>query len=376
MRIPEKSSDFKVSKELLKDILKLNRADNHTGFFIILFNYLLVAICIFLTLKISWWFYPLSLIVIGSVHRTFANLLHDGSHGILAVDKTLNRIYGAYLTGYPIFHMVMPYKQSHLLGHHRHLGDPKKDPDFLFQRQCGMYDPEEKHWQFFARNIVLAMLGYRSIAYIRYIFRDRIFFDASSLSEDKRRSVIRERISFLATWVVILTGLLLFGVMKEFFFFWIVPMFTTTIAIGWLAELAEHYPLPDAENTQLMMTRNRHGWWIENFLFGRHGDRFHLIHHLSPSIPCYHLKAAHRILLKDDCYLAWDSLWGGIFTRVGPDKETLISYVRKYKDWQRKGALTPDGQSFGFQILRSYLRLIGKNAAPQVIGKADHLKIN
>jgi fatty acid desaturase len=367
VRIPEKSTDFKVSREILKEVLKLNKADNHSGIIIILFNYLLVAICVWLTLRVSYWFYPLSLIVIGSVHRTFANLLHDGSHGILAADRTLNRIYGAYLTGYVIFHMVMPYKQSHLLGHHRYLGDPDKDPDFLFQRQCGMYNPREKNWIFFTKYILLAVLGYRSLSYIRYIFRDRIFFNTKGLSKEKRRETMRERFNFLATWAVILTGLALFGLMKEFLFFWIVPMFTTSIAIAWLAELSEHYPLPDAENTQLMLTRNRHGWWIENFLFGRHGDRYHLIHHLSPSIPCYRLKAAHQILLKDECYRAWDSLWGGIFTKVGPDKETLTSYVRKYKNWQQGGLKVADDQSFGFHILRSYLGLIENRPLKQAI---------
>lgn len=366
MRIPEKAADFKVSREILKEVLNLNKANNYSGLLIILFNYLLVAICIFLTLEVSYWFYPLSLIVIGSVHRTFANLLHDGSHGILAANKTLNKIYGAYLTGYPIFHMVIPYKQSHLLGHHRYLGDPEKDPDFLFQRECGMYNPQEKNRMFFAKYILLSVLGYRAVSYVRYIFRDRIFFDTKDLPEDKRKQTIRERLYFLATWVVILTSLSLLGFMTQFFFFWIVPMFTTSITIGWLAELAEHYPLPDAENTQLMLTRNRHGWWIENFLFGRHGDRYHLVHHLSPSIPCYNLKAAHQIFLKDDHYRAWDSLWGGIFTKVGPNKVTLIKYVKKYKNWQQGGSKTSDDQSFGYRILRSHQRLIGNKTTPQV----------
>lgn len=327
-----------------------------------------------LTLYVSYWCYPIALIVIGSVHRTFANLLHEGSHNLLATNKVLNRIYGAYLTGYPIFHMVMPYMQSHLQGHHGHLGDPEKDPDFHFHIQCGLYNIKEKTWVFFTKNFVLAVIGYRSLAYIRYIFRDRIFFNASGFSPEKRKKVKEERIYFLITWAIIIAVLAWVNGLTLFLFFWIVPMFTTGIAIGWFAELAEHYPLPEVENAPMLLTRNRHGWWIENFLFGRHGDRLHLIHHLSPAIPCYNLKAAHKILLKDECYRAWDGLWGGIFTRTRPGQETLVSYVKKYRNWQRNGGKQANGQSFGLHVLQAYLKLV-KQGDPEGESNEDDQRV-
>lgn len=363
MKKQSKHLDFEVSKEILKEILSLNKGNKHSGGLIILFNYALVALCIYLTLGISYWFYPLSLIVIGSVHRTFANLLHEGSHNMLASNKIINKIYGAYLTGYPIFHMVIPYQRTHLQGHHRFLGDPEKDPDYHFHIQCGLYNPREKSWIFFTKNLFLAVIGYRSLSYIRYIFRDRIFFDTTGMSKARRKETMWERFYFLLTWVVIITAFAWTGYMVEFLLFWIVPMFTTGIAIGWIAELAEHYPLPESESIPLMLARNRHGWMIENFLFGRHGDRYHLIHHLSPGIPCYNLKTAHQILLKDENYRTWDSIWGGIFTKAQPNTESLLTYVRKYKHWQQQGG-REGSESFAFFMLNQYHKLDQREAPP------------
>lgn len=38
-----------------------------------------------------------------------------------------------------------------------------------------------------------------------------------------------------------------FGVIGQLLLFWLVPLFTMAVAVGWIIELAEHYPLPAAE---------------------------------------------------------------------------------------------------------------------------------
>ncbi|MBL4557764.1 MAG: fatty acid desaturase [Rhodobacteraceae bacterium] len=151
---------------------------------------------------------------------------------------------------------------------------------------------------------------------------------------------------FTATWLVVIGTVGWLGIWLEFLLFWIVPLFTTTIAIGWCTELAEHYPLPQSENKRLLMTRNRHGWWLERFLFGRHDDNYHLVHHIFPTVPFHNLKKAHEVLLEDPAYRQWDEVWGGIFTRDHPGQETLMSYVKKYRSERSPQYLRKDGPSF------------------------------
>ncbi|CAM3616803.1 fatty acid desaturase [Pseudoalteromonas sp. A22] len=335
------SLDMKISRETLRKISKLKR-DNYSCLLIILFNCLIVAVSIYVCVVVSYIFYPLAVILIGSVHRVFANLLHETSHNTFAENKILNHIGGTYLSSYLVFHMAVPYKCSHMK-HHSHLGDRQEDPDFEFHISCGLYDNSQPvHW-FIIKNILLSMIGYRSIQYIKYIFKDRIFFDMTGQSDKTKREAVRERWAFFVYWAVLASLIVYFGVITEFILFWLVPMFTAGITIGWLAELAEHYPLPELEKESLFLTRNRNGTWLENFIIGRHGDRYHLIHHLAPNIPCYKYKAAHQALLNEEAYRNWNDMCGGIFTWRNDKEESLISFIIKYRDWQKTN---PDSESF------------------------------
>lgn len=286
---------------------------------------------IYLTVAVSFWFYPVALIIIGSVQRTFANILHESAHFHFAKNKVLNFVGGTFLTSYLVFHMFVPYRNSHVGFHHRHFGDPEDDPDYNFHILLGLYEAKESHTKFIIKNLVLALIGYRSWEYVKYIYHDRILFAQDKVVIRMPISITADRLMFLGTWIAVVAVVTWLGIWFEFFLFWIVPCFTTYIAIGWCAELAEHYPLPESEDKRLLMTRNRHGLAIENFLFGRHYDRYHLVHHIFPTIPFYNLKRAHEVLLRDPAYRQWDAMWGGIFTRNHPDQETLISYVKKYK---------------------------------------------
>lgn len=148
-----------------------------------------------------------------------------------------------------------------------------------------------------------------------------------------------ERLLLGAEWAAIVAVCLTQGWAQLLLLFWFAPMFTTFIAIGWLTELAEHYPLPESEEKQILMTRNRNGWAVENFLFGRHHDHYHPVHHLNTGVPFWNMKRAHQILLGDSAYAGWDQMWAGILTRQpgDHDKQTLISYASQYRTWRRQG---------------------------------------
>ncbi|HEY1973783.1 MAG TPA: fatty acid desaturase, partial [Pseudonocardia sp.] len=232
-----------------------------------------------------------------------------------------------------------PYRNSHIGFHHRFLGDPERDPDYSFHRECGIYDHRSGNWSFFLRNIVLAMIGFRTVEYVRYVVEDRLLYRGDKAAVSMPVGVRTERILLSALWVAVLTPIVLFGWLPVFLLLWVVPMFTSAVAIGWLSELAEHYPLPESENRPILMTRNRHGWAIERFLLGRHNDNYHLVHHLNTGVPFWNMRKAHEVLLGDPAYARWDGLWAGILTRTRrrATQETLVSYAAKYRDWRREG---------------------------------------
>jgi len=331
---------IRVGPPTLKKLQPLLKLDNHHWLIALAIDYALIGFAVFLTLGVSWWLYPISLVIIGSTQRAFANLLHESSHGILAENRAINVIAGTVLSGWWIAHLLVAYRQSHVAFHHRYYAKPEGDPDIRFHRDLGLYDPNESHRRFLVKNVVAVLLGFRAPAYLLYLWRDRICFRDREVTLPMPLSAAAERRLFFVFWATVAVALTLAGLWAEFLLFWAVPFFTTFAVIGWLAELSEHFPLPDSETDKLLMTRNRYGWAIERFLFGRHGDAYHLVHHVMPTIPTWNLARANRILREDPVYRRWDDAWGGLFTRDRPGQETLLSYIAKYRE-ARAGGLPP-----------------------------------
>jgi fatty acid desaturase len=322
-----------------KELRELCRLDDYHGPLAILFEYALIAASVALCVAGSYWFYPVALVVIGSTQRFMAHFLHEAAHKVLAGNKALNLIGGSVLSGYLVLHLFGPYRSSHVGNHHRNLGDGQSDPDYSFHIECGLYDIDRSDRNFFYRDLLLSVLGLRTVSYLNYVARERIFCDSSKLTVSVPISLRRERVVLLAEWAAIIGLCAWFGWLPQLALFWFVPLLTTNAAIGWLAELSEHYPMPESERQPLLLTRNRHGRLLEWFLISRHNDRYHLVHHLNTGIPHWNLGKAHRVMLRDPGYAAWDGLWAGAFTRPRNrrDKETVISYAAKYRQWRRNG---------------------------------------
>lgn len=332
--------DFaRLSPDIRRKLRALCELDNYHAVLGLLFDYAVVAVAVWLSVGVSWWLYPVSIVLIGSTQRALVNVLHEASHKVLTRNQRLNVLLGTVFSGHLVFHMYNPYRSSHIGFHHRFLGDPGKDPDYSFHLECGIYDPAASNTRFFVRNILFAVLGLRTFEYVRYVVEDRLLFRQKDVAVSMPISLRAERFVLAGVWAAILTVLALGGWLLPFALFWLVPLFTVAVAIGWLSELAEHYPLPESENKQILMTRNRHGWAIERFLLGRHNDNYHLVHHLNTGVPFWNMKRAHRVLLDDPAYARWDGLWAGILTRSPGrrERETLLSYAEKYRNWRRAG---------------------------------------
>jgi fatty acid desaturase len=332
--------DFsRLDHEVRRRLKRLCRTDNYHAAAALLFDYLIVSVAVYLSVGVSYLLYPISLIIIGSTQRAFVNLLHESAHKVLARNATLNLVLGTVFSGYLVLHLYNPYRNSHIGFHHRYLGDPERDPDYNFHVGVGLYDHTVSEKRFFLQNIMLAVLGFRTVEYLKYVVRDRILFTSDKVTVSMPVKQTTERVVLAVQWTAIIGLSVSLGWFTHLLLFWFVPLFTTAIAIGWLSELAEHYPLPESEDKPLLMTRNRHGWAIERFVLGRHHDNYHLVHHLNTGIPFWNMKRAHRVLLQDPAYARWDGIWAGILTRsrARRDRETLVSYATKYRQWRRGG---------------------------------------
>lgn len=283
MQFSPKINKYRFNYAIEQEIRRLFKLNNWRGVLALFADYFMIIFAIFIS-KECIYLYPISIFVIGSRQRAFATLMHESVHGTLAKNKTLNYILGSFFSGFLIFQSYSKYKKSHIRKHHAFLGDSVNDPDYNYHLSLGIYKNSQKKkidLRFQKLNI------FKKIAtYPLYLISQRVNIFTASDSQ---------AIFAIAYILTILTCIFTLGCFKLFVLYWLIPLFTSFIVIGFFIELAEHYPMVHGGNLDIQMSRNRFSHGLEAFFLGIHNENFHLIHHLRPGIPFWNMKRAHTV---------------------------------------------------------------------------------
>lgn len=300
-------------REALKPLQQLN---DWRGPLAVAEDYVVIGIAVCLSL-LSFYFYPLSLLLIGSRQRALTSILHESCHLTLARNRALNNFLGRWLAGSAIFQSYDAYRKSHVVRHHAFLGDASRDPDYIHCIETGLAAVKTPR-EFMRRFVLQTVLLGNVPSYLRYIVVNRLAAIANNPRESIGLVVVQALICAALTTTAGVYGYLLF---------WLVPFFTSFQVVGWLSEIAEHYRLYERNQSTLTMTRNRFPAWWERVFIGMHGDNYHLTHHLFAGIPFWNLKHAHAILQRDPNYRALNQFSGGIVSAPAPRKSVLRQIV-------------------------------------------------
>ncbi|MPW23762.1 Fatty acid desaturase [Paraburkholderia piptadeniae] len=315
----------RFSRDITRDLSEL-KPDNITGALYILKDYLVILACAYATVRITWWLYPIAVLIIGAQQRGLTTIAHDAAHRTLAKNTRWNYLLGIVFAAYPLLQRHWAYRYSHVHLHHPHLGDPEKDPDLKFFISSGVYDV--RHPREYAFSIVWkAMLGGATLRYLRYLWNYRFLISREGRKDIDRLGAAIDTYGFAVFWLVVILGFIQAKSLDMLALFWLIPYLTTFQALGWFIELAEHSPMCETETDDVYLTRNRKGNLIERLLFGANLDEYHLEHHLSPGIPFWHLKRAQKIRLRDPQYAEVADSWGGLFARGPKGQPSVISQL-------------------------------------------------
>jgi fatty acid desaturase len=307
------------------------RPDNFTGALYISKDYLVIVSCAVAVTQLSWWLYPIAVLIIGAHQRGLTTISHDAAHRILARSTWLNYVLGVVFAAYPLFQRHYAYRLSHVQRHHPHLGNPDKDPDLAFFLRSGVY--EVRHpVRYFADLIVQPVLGGATLAYLSYLWTHRFRVKQEAADGIDVRKIWLDTVGFVAFWVAVVALAAYFGLFVELLLFWVVPYLTSFQILGWFIEVAEHSPMCETESKNIYLTRNRKGNWIERILFGVNFDEYHLEHHLSPGIPFWHLHSAQQIRIQDPEYAAVARTWGGLFVSGPQGQRSVIGQLMDRND--------------------------------------------
>lgn len=331
---PNRFEHHVFDKSIVREIKEL-KPDNWHGIAYLLKDYLVIASFIYISVGVSWWFYPVSVLMIGAHQRGISTVLHDSAHGVLSRNRALNFLLGTLPTAWLIFQRHFAYRESHVMTHHPYLGRADRDPDLEFFVREGVFTPMPDR-EYLWRVVILPLLGSKTWAYMKYLVRNRyqMLIETFGSREQHRTPAGKswhyqfDRWGFLVFWLGVLAVSYSAGLMWYLLAFWIVPYITAFHILGWFIELSEHCSSTENRNTIVLMARNRRSRHIERLLTSINNDGYHLDHHLDPTTPFWQLPRAHTIRMRDVVYASHCKESGGLFQGASDGAPSIIELLR------------------------------------------------
>lgn len=315
MSSTDRADRYRFSPEILAAVQAASRLDNWHGPLEIIEHWAWIAAwCAASVLAFAhaplWAAVPVYLVAIffiGGRQRALAGVLHMAVHRAFMAHHRTGSVLGAVLGGYPVLQSYTGYRASHLGEHHGRLGDPERDPDYRQYRDNGLCG-ENLGRAALRRYLRTAISPRATASYVLYLLRHRIVAGGESGRERWLRVAL---LAAVVAWAV------LGGWWAWLLLLWFVPLVTTQVWIGAVAELMEHFPLIEsAPRVDIYMSWNRVYGLGTRFVLGeKDGEGFHLVHHLFPRTPMWRLRQVDAILRRDPVYAALprlDGMLGGM----------------------------------------------------------------
>lgn len=234
----------------------------------------------------SWTFRFACLPFVAALQNHLQILFHEGAHYQLVPKKRLNDIATNIFCGVPFFGLVSQYRYFHFQ-HHRHLKDPKLDPEVSFYEDQG-YRFEPLPLEKLLKIIFLDLCGYH---FFQFFFSYQLYL-AREIQERRLPQISKGEWTSIAV-VAIGVGILLTmphgG--RIFLWYWILPQVTFLFFFLKLQGYGEHRARSGKidEFTSDLET----GKITRFFIYPYNSDR-HLTHHLYPNVPWYRLRSLGR----------------------------------------------------------------------------------
>jgi len=225
-------------------------------------------------LQWGWIASPLAIFVIGNRQRALGNLLHDASHWSMDVHRKRAAGIANVLFCWPLSVSMPVYRREHNQ-HHRFLGNPAYDPDFIQDEGDLRRGPLAVWWG-----------QVRSWP----LFREAVFGNFGRMKRSAQLGVA-------AWWIVVLGLVARFGGVYAALVFgalWLVSKATVFHGITAFREISDHVGLTPGSLVGFSRNHPFQGWLGP--VFHPHNNGYHLLHHLTPGIPFHAIPRAHELL--------------------------------------------------------------------------------
>lgn len=246
--------------------------------------------------KISFWFYPLVALLIGSRFFALTLLGHEATHGNLFKQRALNAFVGRWLFHFPCFISHSYYSHLHLT-HHRFLGMPLDFDKEIYQKTW------RNKTQFYKWIFFKIVSGQAFIDFSVYYNGIPSLIKGKYLLKGKT-----DRVHFLIFWFSVLAVFGYFSILGKLFLYWLIPFYVWMPWI-YITNQLEHLH-PDNSKTGFSRDLIFKSRWMQELLFPLNLN-FHHTHHVRPNIPFYNLEM--RSALENGNRTPINSVWPVIF---------------------------------------------------------------
>jgi fatty acid desaturase len=236
----------------------------------------------------------LALFVIAARQLGMAIVMHEAAHRTLFRNRRLNDWVGNWLSAYPVWAEVAPYRAYHL-AHHSRTGTDQ-DPDL------GLAAPFPITRASFRRKVWRDLSGQTGWKQAKAVFRRDVGWAGAGrnqrslgMNEGDQPDVGWHKLIPIATTNGVLLGLLAIAGHPALYLLWVVSWLTTYRLVTRLRSIAEHGMVPDRRDP-LRNTRTTIASWWERLLVAPNRVNFHLEHHLLMTVPHHNLPRMHRLL--------------------------------------------------------------------------------
>lgn len=273
------------------DIVSLSKLSFWRGLQPIAFDWMAIAIAMSLSITFStWWMYLAAVAVIACRQHALLIIVHEASHYRISKTTWLNDLITQWFAAFPNFFCVVGYRANHLK-HHRYLNS-FQDPDWA--RKIHL-----KEWQFPQSGLQLigTFLKIAATSWYKLIL---LFYSLSGLGNKETytnpvlRRVFIQKVLFYG---VAGTFIWKMGWASHLLFYWVIPFLVVLPLFERVRSISEHFAL--SYKNDYNQTRDILSTPIEAFFFGPHNIRYHLSHHLYPSVPQYNLPQLRERLLQE-----------------------------------------------------------------------------